>query len=71
MVIIVGRWQRLTSIEEPVNGPFSDNVLVVPDEVQLLPNIAEEAVDVALAQIGGAVEPVGTENPNVELSRAA
>ena len=54
-----------------MNGPFSDNVLVVPDEVQLLPNIAEEAVDVALAQIGGAVEPVGTENPNVELSRAA
>lgn len=60
-----------TSVEDPVNGPFSDNVLVVPNEIHLLPNIAKESADATLAKIGGAVEPSGAENADLQLGRAA
>lgn len=59
------------SVESPMNRAFSFNILIVPDEVDLLPDIAEEAVDFTLAEIVGAVEPVGAENADLELGGGA
>ncbi|OWM63099.1 hypothetical protein CDL15_Pgr008015 [Punica granatum] len=46
-------------------------MFVVPDEINLLPDIAEEVVDSALAKLRGAVEPVGAEDAYLELHGAA
>lgn len=58
-------------VEDPAHGALGGNVLVVPDEVDLGPGVAEESVDVLLAEVGGAAEPVGTEDADVELRGAA
>lgn len=54
-----------------MNRPFGEDVLVVPNKVHLLPNIAEEAIYVALTQIVGTVQPVWAENSHLQLSGTA
>ena len=61
----------LPGVKHPMNGALRDNVLVVPDELDLLPHIAEEAVHIALHQIVGAVEPVWGQNADLKLNRRA
>lgn len=54
-----------------MNRPFGLNILVIPDEIDLLPDIAKEAIDMALTKIIGSIEPIGSENTHLELSRRA
>lgn len=55
-----------------MNRPFGDNILIVPNEVHLLPDIAMESVEVALAQVIRAIDkPVRAENPNFKLCDTA
>lgn len=54
-----------------MDGALGDDVLVVPDEVNLGPHVAEEAVDGLLTEVGGAVEPVGAEDADPDLDGAA
>lgn len=56
-----------TCVENPINRFSGEDILVVPDEVDLLPHVAEEAIDVALAEVGGALEPIGAENTYREM----
>ena len=44
---------------------------MVPDEVNLGPHITEESIDVLLAEVGGAGEPIGAQDADVELRGAA
>lgn len=67
VVELSGRGGNFTSVEEPVNWPFGVDVLVIPDEVDLLPDIAEESIDMAVTQIIGPVEPVGAKNTHLQL----
>lgn len=60
-----------TCVEEPVNRSFSEDILVVPNEVDLLPHVAEETINVALAEVGCALEPVGAENTHREMHNPA
>lgn len=60
-----------TCVEEPVNRSLSEDVLIVPDKVDLLPHIAEEPVHVALTQISGTVEPIGPENAHLKMQDPA
>lgn len=53
-----------------MDGPLGGDVLVVPNEVNLLPDVAKEAVDRLLTQISGSVQPVGPENSNIDLCGA-
>lgn len=54
-----------------MDGALGDDVLVVPDEVDLGPHVAEEAIDGLLAKISGTVEPVRAEDADLELIGAA
>ncbi|KAL8160428.1 hypothetical protein V2J09_001965 [Rumex salicifolius] len=54
-------------VELPVNGAASDDVLVIPDELHLLPHIAEESGEHLLPQIGGAVEPIRREDADADI----
>lgn len=60
-----------TSVEDPMNRPFGNNVFIVPNEVNLLPNIAKEAIHDSLTQIVGTIQPIGAKNTNLELSCSA
>ena len=50
-----------------MHGPFGDNILVVPNEVHLLPQVAEEPIDLVLTQIVGSVQPIRAKNPHLKL----
>lgn len=54
-----------------MDGPLGDNILIIPNEINLLPHVAEETVDAFLAEVNGAVEPIGAENSDAELRGAA
>lgn len=41
-----------------MDGAVGENIFVVGDEVGLLPNVAEEAVEVALTYVVGPIQPV-------------
>jgi hypothetical protein len=56
-----------TCVEDPMNRYFSEDILVVPNEVDLLPHVAEETINVALAEVGCALELVGAENSYREM----
>lgn len=60
-----------SSVEDPVNRAFGEDVLIVPDEVNLLPDIAQEAINVLLAEIVSAIEPIRAEDADVEVDGAA
>lgn len=60
-----------SSVEDPVNRAFGEDILIVPDEVHLLPDIAQEAINMLLAEIVSAVEPIRAENADVEVDCAA
>jgi len=51
-----------TRVEDPLNRPASEDILVVPNEIDLLPHIAEEIINSVLTQIGCTLEPIGAEN---------
>lgn len=57
----------LTGEEDPLDGSSSEDILVVGDEVDFLPDVAEEGVDILLAEVVSALEPVGAENANGEV----
>lgn len=61
----------ITCVENPMNGSFRDNILIIPNEINLLPDVADKPVDAFLAEVNGAVKPIGTENSDFQLSRAA
>lgn len=50
---------------------FSDNILVVPNKINLLPHIAQKPVHVSLTQIISAVEPIRPENANWKMHGVA
>lgn len=50
-----------------MHGALGLDILIVPDELDLLPDIAEEAIDMLLAEVIGTVEPIGAENADVEV----
>lgn len=60
-----------TSVKHPTNRPVGEDILVISNEVHLLPDIAEEAIHAALTQIGGAVQPIGAEDTDLHLGRGA
>jgi hypothetical protein len=31
-----------TSVKDPVNRPFGDNIFIVPDEIHFLPNVTKK-----------------------------
>lgn len=57
----------ITRVEDPLHRSASEDVFVVQDELHFLPHIAEEVISVVLAQINGAVEPIGAENSHGEM----
>ena len=54
-----------------MNRPLGFNIFIIPNEINFLPHIAKEAIDMALTQIFGSIEPVGSENTNLKLSGRA
>ena len=53
-------------------GAAGGDFLVVPDEIDLYPQVAVETIDVLAAEVHGAVnEPVGRQEPHGELHGAA
>lgn len=54
-----------------MNRALGDDILIIPNETKLLPHVAEKAVDSHLAEVLGAVEPIGAENSDFELRGAA
>ena len=62
---------RVTSVEEPMNRSLGFNIFIIPNEINFLPDIAKEAVDMALPEIFGSIEPIGSENTDLKLSRRA
>ena len=60
-----------TCVENPMNRPLGDNILVVPNEVHLLPNIAEEPIHVALTQVVSTIEPIWAKNTHLKLWSSA
>lgn len=60
-----------TCKEDPLDRALGVDILVVPDELDLLPDVAKEAIDTALAKVGGAIEPVGAEDSHLEVPCAA
>lgn len=54
-----------------MNRALGDDVLVIPNETKLLPHVAEKSVDALLAEVFGAVEPIGAEDSDIELCGAA
>jgi len=56
-----------TSVEDPLNRPASEDILVVPNEIDLLPHIAEEIINFLLTQIRCTLEPIGAENTHFYL----
>lgn len=65
MKMVVGHY--ITCEEDPLDRSASENVLIVDDEVDFLPHIAEEVINIMLAEIGGAVEPIRAENSDGEM----
>ena len=65
--------QVVATIEEiPADGTAGGDFLVVPDEIDLGPQVAVEAVDVLAAEVHGAVgEPVRRQDPHGEPHGAA
>ena len=63
----------VATIEEiPADGAAGGDFLVVPDEIDLYPQVAVETIDVLAAEVHGAVnEPVGRQEPHGELHGAA
>ena len=63
----------VATIEEiPADGAAGGDFLVVPDEIDLGPQVAVEAVDVLAAEVHGAVgEPVRRQDPHGEPHGAA
>lgn len=53
--------------EDPLNGSSSEDILVVPNEINFLPNIAEEIINILLTKVISTVEPVRAENANLEV----
>lgn len=49
-----------------MNRSLSLNILIIPYEISLLPPIAEEPIHITPAEVVGAVEPIRSENPNLE-----
>lgn len=47
-----------------------EDILVIPNKINLLPDIAEEAVDMSLTQIVGTLQPIRAQNPNIQLRGA-
>lgn len=63
--------QNNTSVKNPMNRTLGGNILVIPNEINLLPDIAEKTVHRLLAEVFGAVEPIRAEYANFQLSGAA
>ena len=61
------RVTKITVEKAPVDGPFGDDIFIVPNEVHLLPHVAEEPIDLALTQIVGSVQPVRAKNPHLKM----
>lgn len=53
--------------EDPLDGSSGEDILVVGDEVDFLPDVAEEVVDRLLAEVVSAVEPARAENADIEV----
>lgn len=60
-----------TSVEDPMNRSSSDYILVVSNEIGLLPYVTEEAVDLSLTDVGGTVKPIRAKDSNFQLSGGA
>lgn len=54
-------------VENPKDRPLGNNILIIPNEIDFLPDITEEAIDMLLTQIVGTIEPVGSENAHLDL----
>lgn len=68
-----GKFQQFApTIEEvPADGSPCGDLLVVPEEVDLGPEVAVESVDGLAAEVGGAGEPVGRQETHGEQDGAA
>lgn len=53
-----------------MNRALGDNILIIPNEISLLPHVAGKTVDVFPAEVNGAVEPIGAENSDLQMRRA-
>lgn len=53
-----------------MNRSLGDNILVIPNEVDLLPNIAEETIHLFLTQVVCSIEPIGSKNTNLKMRSA-
>lgn len=60
-----------TCVEDPVDRSLSEDIFIVPDEVNLLPHITQETIDVALTQISSTIKPIGPENADREMQGPA
>lgn len=56
-----------TCVKDPKDRPLGSNILIIRNEVGLLPSIAKEPIYVSATQIIGSVEPVGSENTHFYL----
>lgn len=54
-----------------MNRPLGDNILVVRNEVHLLPNIAKEPIHVELTQVVSTIEPIWAKNTHLNLYGSA
>ena len=60
---------KITSVKSPMHRPSGDDIFIVPNEIHLLPDIAEKPIDLFLTQIVSSVEPIRAKDPHLELSR--
>lgn len=61
----------ITCVESPGNWSVGDDILIIPNEINLLPQIAEEAILVHLPQVVGAVQKVRAQNPHRKMHGGA
>lgn len=60
-----------TSVESPENRSLSDDIFIVPNEVDFLPNIAKEPIFLSLAQVISSIKPIRTENTDIKVQDSA
>lgn len=59
--------KHYTSVKDPVNRPFGDNIFIVPDEIHFLPNVTKKAIHVSLTQIISSIKPIRAKNSNLQV----
>lgn len=56
-----------TGIENPMDGSLGEDIFVIPNEIDLLPDITQKSVEGTLTKVSSSVKPIRSENPNIKL----